>query len=92
MYKRQGEPLRSCAVLTAAAAGTLAGIHERAPVVLPESAQGAWLDRKLTDPGRAKAIADARVPPEEFAHWKVRLLVNNAKLDGPELIEPAAEK
>lgn len=86
-----GESLVSCAVLTAAAIGSLAEIHERAPVVLPQDAHAAWLDRKLTDPERAKAIADARVPPEEFTHWKVRLLVNNAKLDGPELIEPLRE-
>ena len=85
---KTGEPLVSCAMLTAAAAESLAEIHERAPVVLPESAHAAWLDRKLTDPAQAKAIADARVSPAEFTHWKVRLLVNNAKLDGPELIEP----
>jgi putative SOS response-associated peptidase YedK len=88
---KTGEPLASCAVLTAAAAGSLAGIHERAPVVLPESAHGPWLDRKLTDPAQAKALADARVPSEEFVHWRVRLLVNNAKADGPELIEPLRE-
>jgi putative SOS response-associated peptidase YedK len=88
---RTGEPLRSCAVLTAAAAGSLAEIHGRAPVVLSESAHTAWLDRRLTDPARVKAVADARVPPDAFTHWKVRLLVNNTKLDGPELIEPLQE-
>jgi putative SOS response-associated peptidase YedK len=56
--------------------------------VLPPEAYGAWLDRKLDDPAKAKAIADRRVPPSEFAHWKVRLLVNNSKADGPELVEP----
>jgi putative SOS response-associated peptidase YedK len=83
-----GEALRSCAIVTAQATGSLARIHERAPVVLPESAHAAWLDRKLTDPGKLKAIAEAGVPPAEFAHYRVRLLVNNAKADGPELIEP----
>jgi putative SOS response-associated peptidase YedK len=85
---QSGEPLRSCAIVTAAAEGPLAHIHERAPVVLPESAYASWLDRKLTDPGKVKAIAEAHVPPAELTHWKVRLLVNNAKADGPELIEP----
>src|SRR5258708_38867360 len=28
------------------------------------------------------------MPPEEFTHYKVRLLVNNTDLNGPELIEP----
>ena len=91
-HAQTGEALRSCAIVTAQAAGPLAGIHERAPLVLPESAHAAWLDRKLVDPRKVKAITEAHVPPEEFTHWKVRLLVNNAKADGPELIEPLEEK
>ena len=35
-----------------------------------------------------KAIADTRMPPEQFTHYKVRLLVNDTNLNGPELIEP----
>ena len=86
-----GEALRSCAIVTAEASGALAEIHDRAPVVLPESAHAAWLDRKLTDPAKVDAIAAARVPPDAFTHWKVRLLVNDTGRDGPELIEPAEE-
>jgi putative SOS response-associated peptidase YedK len=86
---RTGEALRSCAIVTARAAGSLARIHERAPVVLPESSHAEWMDRRLGDPARVKAIAEARVPPAEFTHYRVRLLVNRAKADGPELIEPA---
>jgi putative SOS response-associated peptidase YedK len=83
-----GEALRSCAVLTAAAAGALADIHDRAPVVLPREAYDAWLDRRITDPKRVEQIAGQRVPPADLTQWKVRLLVNNAKSDGPELMEP----
>jgi putative SOS response-associated peptidase YedK len=83
-----GEALRSCAILTTSAAGPLAEIHDRTPVVLPQDVHAAWLDRKLTDASQVKAIADARMPPEEFTHYKVRLLVNNTDLNGPELIEP----
>jgi len=83
-----GEVLRSCAIITAQAEGPLAAIHERAPLVLPEGAHRTWLDRKLTDPRKVNAVAQARVSPEEFTAWKVRRLVNNTKLDGPELIEP----
>jgi len=84
---KTGEALRSCAILTAAAEGPLAGIHDRAPVVLPAEAYDAWLDRGLDDPAEAKALAGRRVLHTELAQWKVRLLVNNAKSDGPELIE-----
>jgi putative SOS response-associated peptidase YedK len=84
----EGEALRSCAILTAQAEGALADVHDRSPVVLPADAYGAWLDRKLTDPATAKALAERRVAPSGFVQWKVRLLVNNAKSDGPELIAP----
>jgi putative SOS response-associated peptidase YedK len=85
---KTGEALRSCAVLTAAAEGPLAEIHERAPVVLPRGAYDAWLDRGLTDPQKVKQLAGRRLPPSELTQWKVRLLVNNTESDGPELIEP----
>jgi putative SOS response-associated peptidase YedK len=85
---KSGEALRSCAVLTAAAEGPLAEIHERAPVVLPREAYDAWLDRRLTDPQKVKQLAGQRLPPSELTQWKVRLLVNNTESDGPELIEP----
>lgn len=84
---KTGEALRSCAILTAAAEGALAGIHDRTPVVLSSEAYGAWLDRGLDDPAEAKKLAGRRVPHTELTQWKVRLLVNNAKSDGPELIE-----
>jgi putative SOS response-associated peptidase YedK len=93
-YRRDpqtGETLRSCAIVTAKTEGTLAAIHERSPLVLPESVHAGWLDRKLTDPKQVNALAQARVRPETFAHWKVRLLVNDTRLDGPELIEPMEE-
>jgi putative SOS response-associated peptidase YedK len=86
---KTGEALRSCAILTSSATGALAQIHDRAPVVLPESAYAQWLDRKVTDLAKAKALAEGALPPSAFAHWKVRLLVNDSKSDGPELIEPS---
>jgi putative SOS response-associated peptidase YedK len=87
---KTGEALRSCAILTAQAEGALAGIHDRTPVVLPGEAYAAWLHRKIVDPVNVRALAAKRLPPSAFAQWKVRLLVNNAKSDGPELIEPLA--
>ena len=82
-----GEALRSCTLLTTGATGALTEIHERVPLILPESAYRSWLDRKLTDPAKVQALAEAPVPSSEFTYWKVRLLVNTAKADGPELIE-----
>jgi putative SOS response-associated peptidase YedK len=87
-----GEALRSCAIVTTQAAGALAQIHERAPLVLSESAQDAWLDRRLVDARQVSELVRSRVPPEAFTHYKVRLLVNNTGLDGPELIESLEEQ
>ena len=84
---RTGQALRSCAILTARAEGALAEIHDRMPVVLPPEAYTAWLHRKIVDPVNTKALAAKRLPPSAFTQWKVRLLVNNAKSDGPGLIE-----
>jgi putative SOS response-associated peptidase YedK len=84
---KTGQALRSCAILTAQAEGALAEIHDRMPVVLPPEAYTAWLHRKVVDPVNTKALAAKRLPPSAFTQWKVRLLVNNAKSDGPELIE-----
>ncbi|TMG73148.1 MAG: SOS response-associated peptidase [Betaproteobacteria bacterium] len=89
---KTGEALRSCAIVTARAEGALAQIHERAPLVLSESAQAAWLDRRLVDARQVTELVRSRLPPEAFAHYKVRLLVNDTKLDGPKLIEPLEEE
>jgi putative SOS response-associated peptidase YedK len=90
-HPETGEALRSCAILTAAASGALAAIHGRAPLVLPESAYAAWLDRGLTDPAKVRALAAQALAPEAFVQWAVRTLVNDAGRDGPELIEPAGD-
>jgi putative SOS response-associated peptidase YedK len=59
--------------------------------VLSESAQNAWLDRRLVDARQVSELVRSRLPPEAFTHYKVRFLVNDAKADGPELIEPLEE-
>ncbi len=82
-----GAGLRSCAILTAPAAGALAAIHDRAPLVLPESAWAAWLGR--ADAGSAREIATQGLPAGAFVQWPVRPFVNDSARDGPELVEPA---
>jgi len=82
------EPQATCALLTTAAIGRLTEVHNRMPVVLPDDAHDAWLDRKLKDPEQASAIARASPRPDEFTHFTVRKLVNSTRNDGPQLIEP----
>ncbi len=80
----------TCAILTTSSAGPVAEVHERMPVVLPDDAHADWLDPALIDSARVAGIARERPAPSEFVHYAVRRLVNNAKNEGSELIEPAA--
>jgi putative SOS response-associated peptidase YedK len=81
------EPLLTCAILTTAATGALAEVHDRMPVVVPDGAYDQWLDRALSDPAQATALVREQ-SPDAFIHFAVRKLVNSTRNDGPELIEP----
>jgi putative SOS response-associated peptidase YedK len=76
----------SCAILTTVAAGPVAEVHDRMPVVLPDEAHAGWVDAELND---ATAFARERALSQEFTHYAVSKRVNNARNEGPELIEPA---
>lgn len=85
------DALLSCAILTTAAAGLVAEVHDRMPVVLQEDAHTEWLDPALKDSSKASVLARSRTMPDAFTHFPVRKLVNSARNEGPELIEPADE-
>lgn len=76
----------SCAILTKAAEGPAAGIHDRMPVVFADEAFEGWLDPALKD---ATDFARAQAQSRDFVHYAVSKRVNNARNEGPELIEPA---
>jgi len=82
VWERPGaEPVLSCALLTREAAPSIAGIHHRMPVVLPDGLQDAWLDVQ-NDAG--DIVAQAR---QDLAGYSVSTLVNGTKIDIPELIQ-----
>jgi len=76
----------SCAILTKAAEGPVAAIHDRMPVVLPDQAHAGWLDPALKD---ASAYAREHALAWEFVHHPVSKRVNNARNEGADLIEPS---
>ncbi|HEY4637988.1 MAG TPA: SOS response-associated peptidase family protein, partial [Burkholderiales bacterium] len=78
----------SCAILTTQALGPIAEVHERMPVVLPEADHGAWLEPAMHDAEVATAMALEPMAPEEFEHYPVSRRVNNARNEGPDLVEP----
>jgi putative SOS response-associated peptidase YedK len=81
--------LRTCVIITTDANDALRPIHDRMPVVLPESAWDEWLDRDNQDTDRLQRLL-VPAPPQEFETWQVPLLVNKPANNGPELVEPVA--
>jgi putative SOS response-associated peptidase YedK len=77
----------SCALLTKAATGPVAEVHDRMPVALADYAHDGWLDPGLREPG---AFAEANALSAELVHYPVSRRVNSVRNDGPELIEPLA--
>jgi putative SOS response-associated peptidase YedK len=79
--------MRSCVIVTTAANDTLASIHDRMPVILPESAWSQWLDPDENDVD-ALARLLVPVPPAVLETYPVSALVNNARHNGAELARP----
>ena len=83
------EGLVTATVLTTAAVGPLAQVHDRMPLVLPPSAWEAWLDPDVS--AKDDAIAALLAPPSEELVAALELrpvssLVNNVRNNGPELL------
>ena len=79
---------RTCAIITTRANEVVAPVHDRMPVMLPESAWAEWLDRENHD---VDALQRLLVPAavDELEAWPVTTLVNKPENNGPELVEPA---
>ena len=82
-----GPPVASFAVLTTAANALLAPIHDRMPVILHPEDEALWLSREITDPRELEPLLRP-FPSEELVAYQVATVVNDARRDGPELIEP----
>jgi putative SOS response-associated peptidase YedK len=84
----EGEPaMLTCSILTRAAQGPAADVHNRMPVILPYDVQSAWMDPKQTDSEKALAMANEKAVTS-VEHYPVSTRVNNAKNQGAELIAP----
>ncbi|WP_250444466.1 SOS response-associated peptidase [Actinotalea sp. C106] len=84
-----GRWLVTTTIVTTAAEGDLAAIHDRRPVVLPRSAWDGWLSPDQQDP---KAAVDllGRTPPA-LLPTAISTAVNKVGTDGPELLVPVEE-
>jgi putative SOS response-associated peptidase YedK len=77
--------LRTCVIITTDANDLLAPIHDRMPVVLPESEWRTWLDTENRDVATLHELL-VPSPASELEMWPVSTLVNKADNNGPELV------
>jgi putative SOS response-associated peptidase YedK len=82
-----GEEMETVAVVTCEANTSLAPIHHRMPVVIPEEAFDLWLDcRKVDAPTAAALLVPA--PEDLFEAWEVSRDVNRVVNDYADLLKP----
>ncbi len=81
--------LHSATIITTSANGTMAPIHDRMPVILPESTWDEWLDPENQD---LEVLSGLLVPASDslLTVRAVSTDVNNVRNKGPELIAPVA--
>ena len=75
--------VRTCSIVTTAAVGSVAAVHDRMPVVLRPEWYEAWLE-----PG---SVDDRWWHPDampELAATPVSRAVNDVRANGPQLVEP----
>jgi putative SOS response-associated peptidase YedK len=88
-----GEVVRSFTIVTTSANDVVRPIHDRMPVVIPESAWDLWLDPTIT---AAPALAELKgllVPADEdwLEAYRVSRRVNDVRNDDPALVEPLSD-
>jgi putative SOS response-associated peptidase YedK len=78
----------SATVVTTSANGTMSPIHDRMPVILPQSVWEAWLDPQNQD---IQSLSGLLLPASDslLTVRAVSTDVNNVRNKGPALIEPA---
>jgi putative SOS response-associated peptidase YedK len=80
-------PLRSATILTTRPNGLVGQIHDRMPVILPESDWDRWLDPNSTDVAAFFPLLQP-APDDMLEAIPVGKLVNSARNEGPELVGP----
>lgn len=77
----------SCAIVTTAATGAMADLHDRVPVILDPDDWPLWLG----EAGHGAARLMQPLPDGALRFHKVGSSVNSNRADGPDLIEPLVE-
>lgn len=86
-WERDGQAMRTCAIVTCAANATLSPIHHRMPVILAPDDWALWLG----EAGHGAATLMRPAPDDALRAYRVDAAVNSNRASGPTLIEPLAD-
>ena len=85
----EGNPLRSCTIITTAANGFMQDLHQRMPVIVSPDQAGIWLDNS-SDRAATDAVLD-KAHDTDLQAWPVSRRVNSPRNDDPDLIVASGE-
>lgn len=92
VWRDRGDPdadwSSSCAIVTTAAAGRMRDLHDRMPVMLPDTLHDDWLHADPDDAPHLLRAVRALGAPALRAHT-VSTRVNNVRNDAPDLVDQA---
>jgi len=86
-------PITTAAIITREAAGIVAPIHHRMPVILPKDLWSTWLSNKSLTPDETEHylnMINLNHPDEALTFWPVSDEVNNARNVGAQLAQEIA--
>lgn len=83
----EGEVIRSCTIITTSTNAVIRPVHDRMPVILPEDAEGAWLNPKIQDPAILLPLLKP-YPSEDMLVYPVSRIVNSTRNDTAECVAP----
>jgi putative SOS response-associated peptidase YedK len=86
-WHKSDPPLESCVMLTTQANELLGQLHDRMPVILSPNDWATWLDPEKQDPASLEYLYEP-YPAADMASYLVDTRVNNARNEGPDLVEP----
>ncbi len=83
-----GSAIKTCAIITTTPNALVAEIHNRMPVILPPATWDAWLNPASLPPAQLNPLLSP-YPAEQMETYPVSRLVNQSRLDRPEMIQAA---
>jgi putative SOS response-associated peptidase YedK len=88
-WEGDGQVVESVTILTTGANELVRPLHDRMPVILPAEVHALWLHPTRKDLDQLRELL-VSFPAEAMAVYPVGSLVNSAKNDSPQCIEPLA--